>query len=63
MRFIIAAAIILMLVYLIPSLVLPVAKRSMSEAPFAGDLAIIAILMVGAAIILGGLVGIISKRT
>ena len=62
MKFVIAGAVALMLIYLIPSLIWPVARESMAQVPLAGDLAIIGILCIGAAIMGAGLVGILGRR-
>ena len=62
MKFVIAAAVVLMLIYLVPSLVWPVAKESMSQVPLPGDLVIIGILGLGAVIMVAGLVGILGRR-
>lgn len=63
MQFIIAAAIVLILLfYVIPQVIWPVVRQSMSEVPLQGDLMILGILAIGAAVMIAGIAGILGKR-
>ena len=62
-KIIIAGAVILLMAcYVIPEVTWPIVRQSLSEAPPAGDLAIIGIVALGAVIVLAGIVGIFVKR-
>ena len=62
-KIIIAGAVILLMAcYVIPEVTWPIVRQSLSEAPPAGDLAIIGIVALGVVIVLAGIVGIFVKR-
>lgn len=63
MKFIIATAVALIAVfYVIPQVIWPVVRQSMSEVPLQGDLLILGILAIGGAVMVAGIVGILGKR-
>ena len=63
MKYIVTVAIILLMIfYVVPQVIWPVVRASMSEASLQGDLVIIGIIAIGAAVMVTGILGILAKK-